>query len=67
MHPEWRRDTLVVTTDPDRVDLDAVHAFLTESYWSEGHSARGGAALDRERDPVQPARTARARPGSRAS
>ena len=24
--------------DPARVDLDAVHAFLTEAYWSEGRS-----------------------------
>ena len=24
--------------DPDRVDVDAVHAFLTASYWAEGRS-----------------------------
>jgi len=24
--------------DPARVDVDAVHAFLTQSYWAEGHS-----------------------------
>jgi GNAT superfamily N-acetyltransferase len=24
--------------DPARVDLDAVHAFLTQSYWAEGRS-----------------------------
>jgi GNAT superfamily N-acetyltransferase len=24
--------------DPARVDVDAVHAFLTESYWAEGRS-----------------------------
>ena len=24
--------------DPARVDVDAVHAFLTEAYWSEGRS-----------------------------
>ncbi len=25
-----------VSTDPTRLDLDAVHAFLTEAYWSPG-------------------------------
>jgi ribosomal protein S18 acetylase RimI-like enzyme len=24
--------------DPDRIDLDAVHAYLTASYWAEGRS-----------------------------
>jgi ribosomal protein S18 acetylase RimI-like enzyme len=28
-------DELVVTSDPAAVDLDAVHAFLRTSYWSE--------------------------------
>lgn len=36
MHPEWSRDGLLVTTDPARIDLEAVHAFLTESYWAQG-------------------------------
>lgn len=27
-----------ITTDPARVDLDAVHAFLTTAYWSRGVS-----------------------------
>ncbi len=27
-----------ITTDPDRIDLDAVHAYLTRSYWAEGIS-----------------------------
>lgn len=35
---EWRRDDFVVTTDPARADLDAVHAFLTQAYWSPGIS-----------------------------
>ena len=30
------RDGYLVTTDPARVDLDAVHAELTRSYWSPG-------------------------------
>ena len=34
---EWRRDGLVISTDPLRLDLDAVHAFLSRrSYWAEG-------------------------------
>jgi GNAT superfamily N-acetyltransferase len=24
--------------DPDRIDIDAVHAYLTNSYWAEGRS-----------------------------
>lgn len=35
---EWRRDDYCVTTDPGRVDHDAVHAFLTQSYWAQGIS-----------------------------
>lgn len=31
-----REDGYVVTDDPARVDLDAVHAELTVSYWSPG-------------------------------
>lgn len=35
MHIE-RDDGYTITTDPARVDLDAVHAELTRSYWSPG-------------------------------
>ena len=35
-YPEWRRDDGLVSTDPERVDLDVVHGFLTRSYWCEG-------------------------------
>ena len=31
-----RPDGFVVSTDPARLDLDAVHAYLTDSYWSPG-------------------------------
>ncbi len=31
-----RDDGYTITTDPARVDLDAVHAELTRSYWSPG-------------------------------
>jgi GNAT superfamily N-acetyltransferase len=36
MHHQWERDGLVVTTDPARLDVGAIHAFLTGSYWAEG-------------------------------
>jgi GNAT superfamily N-acetyltransferase len=29
-------DGLTITSDPARIDVAAVHAFLTESYWSPG-------------------------------
>lgn len=37
MAEEWRRGEFEISTDPARVDLAAVHAFLnTEAYWSPG-------------------------------
>ena len=33
---EWKKDNLIVTTDPARQDVDAIHAFLTRAYWCEG-------------------------------
>jgi len=33
---EWQRDEYLVTTDPARVDLDAVHGYLVDSYWAKG-------------------------------
>ena len=35
---ERRRDTFRITTDLAAMDLDAIHAYLTRSYWSEGIS-----------------------------
>jgi GNAT superfamily N-acetyltransferase len=32
------RDTFQVSDDPTRIDLDAIHAYLTASYWAEGIS-----------------------------
>jgi GNAT superfamily N-acetyltransferase len=33
----WRReDGYEVSTDPERLDLDVIHAFLKASYWSPG-------------------------------
>ena len=36
MHTEWKRNSLIVTTDPARQDVTAIHAFLTRDYWCEG-------------------------------
>jgi GNAT superfamily N-acetyltransferase len=32
---EWKRDGYVISTDPDRLDLVAVHGFLRASYWAK--------------------------------
>lgn len=36
MFPEWRRDGYAITTDPARLDVDAIHGYLTRSYWAQG-------------------------------
>jgi GNAT superfamily N-acetyltransferase len=44
MHPishassyeEYRKDGFVISTDPERLNLEIVHGFLTESYWAKG-------------------------------
>jgi GNAT superfamily N-acetyltransferase len=33
---EWRRDGYVISTDPERLDLDAIWGFLRTAYWSPG-------------------------------
>lgn len=33
---EQRRDNFLISTDPSKIDLDAVHAYLVRSYWAEG-------------------------------
>jgi len=33
---ERRQDDFTVSTDPDRLDLEAIHAALSREYWSEG-------------------------------
>jgi GNAT superfamily N-acetyltransferase len=35
---EHRKGKFVISTDEERLDLDMVHGFLTESYWAEGIS-----------------------------
>ena len=36
MAHEWQRDGFTVSTDPARLDLDAIHGFLRECYWAKG-------------------------------
>ena len=33
---EWRKGEYVISTDPRRIDVDAVHGFLTACYWAAG-------------------------------
>jgi GNAT superfamily N-acetyltransferase len=33
---EWWKGDFQITTAPERLDLDAVHDFLTHSYWANG-------------------------------
>jgi GNAT superfamily N-acetyltransferase len=36
---EWQRDGYTISTDRSRLDLEAIHAYLSgESYWAEGRS-----------------------------
>jgi GNAT superfamily N-acetyltransferase len=36
MHHQWQRERFTISTDPARLNLDAIHAFLVESYWARG-------------------------------
>src|SRR5215831_17647291 len=36
MAEQWSRDGFRVTTDPNELDIKVVHAFLHQSYWSQG-------------------------------
>ena len=36
MHQEYRNGKFVISTDPAKLDVDAIHAFLTQSYWARG-------------------------------
>ena len=33
---DWRRDDYTVTTRRERMDVDAIHAYLVRSYWASG-------------------------------
>ena len=36
MHREWQRDGFTISTDPARLDLDGIYAYLGNSYWASG-------------------------------
>jgi GNAT superfamily N-acetyltransferase len=38
MAHEWTRDEFAISTDRGRLDLDAVHAVLSRTYWAAGRS-----------------------------
>jgi GNAT superfamily N-acetyltransferase len=38
MHSEWKNGELLVSTDPAKLDVGAVHSYLARSYWAEGIS-----------------------------
>ena len=33
---QWTRDEFAVTTNPKHQDVDVIHGFLSQSYWSKG-------------------------------
>lgn len=33
---EWTRGEFLISTDPQRLDLDTVHEFISTSYWARG-------------------------------
>lgn len=35
---QWTKDDFLISTDKDKIDIDFVHNFLTQSYWAEGIS-----------------------------
>ncbi len=35
---ETQRDNLIISTDPARLDIDAIHSFLTRAYWAKGRT-----------------------------
>jgi hypothetical protein len=34
----WERDDFHITSGQDRVDIDALHALLSQTYWARGRS-----------------------------
>jgi len=38
MTREWLREPYSISTAPERLDLDVIHAFLSSSYWAPGRS-----------------------------
>ncbi|MCM3881448.1 MAG: GNAT family N-acetyltransferase [Vicinamibacterales bacterium] len=40
VHREWKKGKYSISTNPRRMDLDAVHGFLSRSFWAEGIARR---------------------------
>jgi len=36
MQPEWKKENYLVSTDRTKLDVAAIHAFLSRAYWCEG-------------------------------
>jgi len=36
MNHEWKRDGYTISTNRERLDLNVIHGFLTQSYWAAG-------------------------------
>ena len=36
MHNEWKRNEMLVSDDPAKLDVEAIHAFLSRAYWCVG-------------------------------
>jgi hypothetical protein len=36
LYEEYRNGKYLISTDPQRLDVDAIHAYLVQSYWAEG-------------------------------
>jgi len=37
-YPEFQKGKFVISSDPERLDFDVIHGYLTRAYWSEGIS-----------------------------
>jgi len=35
---EWKKDSYIVSDDSSKLDLDAIHVFLTNSYWAKNRT-----------------------------
>ena len=33
---EYQKDNFIISTDPDLLDIDKIHDFVSQSYWSHG-------------------------------
>jgi GNAT superfamily N-acetyltransferase len=38
MTREWSRESYLISTAPERLDLNVIHGFLTHSYWAAGRT-----------------------------